>query len=165
MTRQQMTIEFLTRRLGPGALDNGQRGRYRPQESPPHRTPTQSFDITTRRLIISVVIIGVSGDIDMLTASRLQAEIARQLRSAPRILVLDLREVSFLSASGVRTLLVGREAAQQSNTTLSLVYEAAAVGRPLSVLGLTDFFPTSTDLFNIPLPDELVLSEPDLWQG
>jgi anti-sigma B factor antagonist len=160
-----MTIGFLTNHHGAGPIDNEQRDRCWPQQSPRHATLAQSFDITTRRLVISVVIIRVAGDIDLLTAPWLEAEIARQLRSGARLLMLDLRNVSFLGGRGVRTLLAGREAARRSNTTLCLVYEAATVGRPLSVLGLTNLFHTSTDLSDGTLPEDLVLSDPERRQG
>ena len=121
----------------------------------PSRTPrvaneqgtTLPFRITTRRPVAGTVVIQVVGEIDLLTASWLDAEITDQLRTGARILILDLGEVTFLSGSALRALLSAREAAARSNTWLSLVYRSITVQRPLVALHLTGLFHTATDVF------------------
>lgn len=144
----------------PGRNPAAPAGRSRSPRVPSEPYPAPPFAITIHRLLSDSVVIRVAGDVDMLTAPLLDAEIAAQLRSGAHVLILDLVEVTFLGGSAVRALLAAREAADQSNTSLSLVYSSAAVSRPLSVLGLTDLFHTTTYLFHHLAREEPALTDP-----
>ena len=122
--------------------------------------PSLPFGITTRRPVADVVIIQVIGEIDLQTASSLDAEITEQLRTGARVMILDLGEVTFLGGSALRTLLSTREAADRSNIWLSLVCRSVPVRRPLAALCLTDLFHTATDLFHALVQAEPALAGP-----
>ena len=58
--------------------------------------------------------IGVRGELDIATAPRLEDAVARQLDTAARSVLIDLRRVGFIDSSGLRLLieLHGRSASE-----------------------------------------------------
>lgn len=78
----------------------------------------------------------VRGEIDMLTLPQLSAELSGRLRDGARVLVLDLRDVGFLSAGGVSVLLAAAEQARDCGMTLR-VLPSPAVLQVARLLGLT----------------------------
>jgi anti-sigma B factor antagonist len=114
-------------------------------------SPDQVMDVRVERHGHSVVV-GVSGEIDMLTTPRLSATIDEVLRQTPLILVLDLRTVTFLGSSGLATLVSTRDEATSRGVALRLVSAEHAVLRPLTATGLTDLFEVHADLTSALLP-------------
>jgi len=47
----------------------------------------------------------VGGELDLATAERLDEELKRQERGEPEVLMLDLRELTFMDSTGLRTVL------------------------------------------------------------
>lgn len=93
-----------------------------------------------------VVVVRVSGEIDMYTTPMLQECLLEQLTTEPGMLVLDLRGVAFLGSSGLAALVTASDTAEQLGVTLRLVSADHAVLRPLNVTGLTDRFAIYPDL-------------------
>lgn len=92
----------------------------------------------------------VAGELDILTASLLEACMHEQLAAVPAHLILDLEAVRFLGASGLSSLLRVHELAQQTpGTRLHLAgMVTRVVARSLEVTGLVgqfDSYPCVTD--------------------
>ncbi|GAA3876391.1 hypothetical protein GCM10022243_46630 [Saccharothrix violaceirubra] len=95
--------------------------------------------LTVSRPAEQVVVVGASGEIDMLTAPELRAAVLEHL-DANDVLVLDLSEVSFLGSAGLAVLV---EASQQGNRRgagFRVVAVRRAVTRPLVATGLGEVF-------------------------
>jgi anti-sigma B factor antagonist len=88
-----------------------------------------------------VVIVRVAGEIDLLTIGRLQQSLHAQLSHAPRGLVLDCNEVSFLAASGIALLVDLAERSGAAGVTLRLVTDSRVVLRALEATGMDDVLP------------------------
>ncbi|TVT51520.1 STAS domain-containing protein [Amycolatopsis rhizosphaerae] len=58
-----------------------------------------------------VIVLTVSGELDMLTAPRLAASLEELLAAAPRTLVVDLGGVTFLGSAGLAVLVTAHELA------------------------------------------------------
>lgn len=85
------------------------------------------------------VVLTVDGEIDMLTAPLLEAAARRLLSTATPVVLLDMRDVTFMGVSGVAMLVRTAEAARQVRKQLRLVEPSHAVMRVLGKLGLADF--------------------------
>jgi anti-anti-sigma factor len=76
----------------------------------------------------------VRGEVDMLTLPQLAAELSGRLRDGSTVLVLDLQDVTFLSAGGLSVLLMAAEQARLSGITLR-VLPSRAVAHVANLLG------------------------------
>ncbi len=74
------------------------------------------------------------GELDIATAPRMQEAVDAALAEAPELLVLDLRELSFLDSSGLRQFIVLAGRAEQEGFRLALVRPAPPA---LSVFQIT----------------------------
>jgi anti-sigma B factor antagonist len=85
--------------------------------------------------------VAVSGELDVAFEQELieRASEAIATTTAPSV-VVDLRNVSFIDSSGLRALLVCRDAANERGLALSLAVEDGAVPRLLDVAGVRDWF-------------------------
>ncbi|QQQ74660.1 STAS domain-containing protein [Saccharothrix sp. 6-C] len=86
-----------------------------------------------------VTVVGVSGEVDMLTAPQLRAESLRHL-DAGSTLVLDLSGVSFLGSAGLAVLVEASQHAKRRDAEFRVVAVARAVTRPLAATGLGGVF-------------------------
>ncbi len=95
---------------------------------------------TTRRTHGDVLIVEVTGEIDMDTAPQLQTELSDALRhAAGGVCVVDLTAVSYLGSAGLNALLSATQEAEQRHEPLRLVVDAnRPVVRPIMVTGLSD---------------------------
>jgi anti-sigma B factor antagonist len=86
-----------------------------------------------------VVVLGVSGEIDVNTAPILNTAICEALAGRPSALVLDLSRVRFLSAAGLRVL---AQTADQigGSTHLALVSSGGVVNTVIRLIGLDATF-------------------------
>jgi anti-anti-sigma factor len=82
-----------------------------------------------------MVVVSVAGEIDGDTAAQLQIAGEQALHQRPRVLALDLDQVSFLGSAALSALLAVREAAG-SATRVRLVATARAVTRVVEITGL-----------------------------
>ena len=93
-----------------------------------------------------VTVLHAVGDIDMLTAPVLDSVVGSRLLSGPRVLVLDLREVGFMSSAGLASLMSARARCTAAGVALRLVGSGDPVLRPLVVTGLVELFDVHRDL-------------------
>ena len=90
--------------------------------------------------------VAVVGEIDLCTAPTLLSYLRRAMQHPGcRTLVVDLREVRFLGARGIGTLMTVALDARDPDVRLAVVADHATVVRPLLLTGATDdlaLFPT-----------------------
>jgi anti-sigma B factor antagonist len=72
--------------------------------------------LTVQHPMVGVCVVKVDGELDTLSASRLDARIQERLAAAPTHLILDLQPVRFLGSTGLTSLLCARELAQTTGT-------------------------------------------------
>ncbi|MEU4742999.1 STAS domain-containing protein [Actinosynnema sp. NPDC023658] len=86
-----------------------------------------------------VAVVAVSGEVDMLTAPQLRADVLRHL-DAGETLVLDMSGVSFLGSAGLAVLVEASQQAQRRGAEFRVVAVERAVTRPLAATGLGEVF-------------------------
>jgi len=96
-----------------------------------------SFDLITRFLPDSVVV-AVRGEIDLLTAPALEALVAALMDLGHLDLVLDLAELDFMDAQGLRVLAAASARLHSTTGSLTIRSPSAAVRRVLDVAAMTD---------------------------
>jgi anti-sigma B factor antagonist len=85
--------------------------------------------------------IAAVGEVDAATAARLSAAVHRQLDRVPSMLMLDLREVTFLGVAGLQVLLCVADRATVSGVPLQLVYrDLSPVQFALEAAGMASAF-------------------------
>ena len=77
----------------------------------------------------------LSGEIDLSTVGELQDRLEPALQSDPRLLVLDLRQVTFLDSSGLRLILRLHKRQEEQGGRLVLVRGGRRVARVLEITG------------------------------
>jgi anti-sigma B factor antagonist len=86
-------------------------------------------------------IVELTGRIDNVTSTDIEASIGLALDAAPSALILDFSNVTFVSSIGLRVLLMVAKRCRKQNAPLAL----HSVSRPIvdlfRVSGLTEFFP------------------------
>ena len=83
-----------------------------------------------------------AGEFDVAESGRIERKVADLLDAACAVVVLDLRELTFIDSSGVHELLRCLDATQARGSRLALVLEPGAVTRALEVCGVLDLFET-----------------------
>jgi anti-anti-sigma factor len=94
----------------------------------------EDFSVTRRHAGEAVVVVPV-GEIDMATIDAVQAQIDAAAGEA-RLVVLDLREVTFIDSAGVRLVLQGTRELAATGRELAVVQGPAAVRRVFELVGL-----------------------------
>jgi len=101
---------------------------------------TGAIDVQITDVTEHLVVLRVSGELDMLTAPILteyvQEQFGRDAASGPRTVVFDLTRVSFLGSAGLAVLAHAQTAAAGRGDAVQIVATARAVLRPLEVTGL-----------------------------
>jgi len=87
-----------------------------------------------------VSVVGVSGDIDLLTAPTLERVIGAVLADGPAALVIDLSAVEFLGSVGLKILAATYEKLGKS-AVFGVVARGPATRRPIHLTGLDKTFP------------------------
>ena len=91
------------------------------------------FDVRVKTMPAGAVVLHVSGELDLATASRLEDAIADAAPAAH--IVIDLSDCTFLDSSGVRSLVkAGRET--QPEARVDLVTADASILRVLEITGV-----------------------------
>lgn len=103
------------------------------RESPPveFRVETVVAEATIR--------IAVSGEIDLATAGELETRLDEAQARSPDTVVVDLRDVVFMDASGIRPLVRARERAGEDGSRLILI-PSRFVAWILRIVDLEDAF-------------------------
>jgi len=77
----------------------------------------------------------LSGEIDLSTVAELEERLGDSLEAGPRLLVVDLREVTFLDSSGLRLLLHLDERQRSAGGRMVLVRGGRRVERVFELTG------------------------------
>ena len=83
-----------------------------------------------------VLTLEVCGEVDMLNADRLDAELICAESSDAGRIVLDLRSVSFIDSSGLRVLLLATRRSAEDPNRLHILRGTGPVSRVLAVTGI-----------------------------
>ncbi len=94
------------------------------------------------------LVLAVEGEVDTLTAPRLEADLDEALHTATNAgtVVADLTGVTFLSSSGLAVLIQAARRAAATGVPLRLVAVTRAVTRPLAVTGADVLFDIHADV-------------------
>jgi anti-sigma B factor antagonist len=112
--------------------------------------PGFPLDTAVSRPQPGTVLLEVDGEVDSLTAPRLQAAMDSALEALGRAaagaaLVVDLSGVTFLASSGLAVLVDGARRATAAGGRLHVVAATRVVTRPLEVTGADTLFDTYRD--------------------
>lgn len=81
-------------------------------------------------------VVRLCGELDLNTAPRAEQAIVDELGPGARNLIVDLRNLEFCDAAGLRVFVRARQRAQQAGARLRLVHPTAMVRRVLEVAEL-----------------------------
>ncbi|RKT56551.1 anti-anti-sigma factor [Saccharothrix australiensis] len=94
---------------------------------------------SVERPVDGVTVVAATGEIDMLTAPDLRADVLGRMEDAAT-LVLDMSSVSFLGSAGLAVLVEASQHAKRRGTAFRVVAVERAVTRPLAATGLGEVF-------------------------
>jgi anti-sigma B factor antagonist len=94
----------------------------------------------SRSLRGGVQIVGLHGELDLATASELSAHVAAVLTTPSATVILDLRDLTFMDAHGIRALNSLRTGCDELGRQLALVRGQRAVHRLLALCGIEQTF-------------------------
>lgn len=97
-------------------------------------TDERGIHVSEQRLA-NAVVLNVGGDVDMLTAPRLDEALNAAVEQKPATLVVDLTRVDFLASAGLATL-AGAMQRCGEQIAFKVVATQRAVLRPLEITGL-----------------------------
>jgi anti-anti-sigma factor len=101
--------------------------------------------VLSERWVGRVVVIAVSGVVDMITAPQLEEAIKASLGKTPEGIVVDLTEVEFLASAGMGILVAAHDEAPEG-IGIHIAAEGAATSRPLKLVGIADIVPLHATL-------------------
>lgn len=104
------------------------------------------LDVSVERDEPALVVLRLTGEIDMLTTPILKAAIEQQLAGHRRAVVVDLGAVTFLASSGLAALVESHRAAVARNVALRLVTTSREVARPIEATGLGELLDLYDDV-------------------
>ena len=93
---------------------------------------TASFDTVTA--------VTVKGRVDSTTADKLRDCLTGMVQTGAARLVIDLKEVTYISSAGFRTLLITARAVEQAKGKLALCGVGGEVKRLFDIASFTDLF-------------------------
>jgi anti-sigma B factor antagonist len=104
---------------------------------------TPIFEIASERDSDGVFIVHVSGELDISHEEELRTELSRGVAEDNGGIVVDLTDCEFIDSSGVRALLLGREAQREDGSEGRLVIASGStqIVRILSVMGVDEAIP------------------------
>lgn len=94
-------------------------------------TETKSGGITT---------VAIRGRIDSATAGTLKERLSKAMESVPARLVIDFRDVAYISSAGFRTLLIVAKQSEEASGGLALCGISSEVRRLFDIAAFTDLF-------------------------
>ena len=95
-----------------------------------------TFDSVTEELEPGVLLVRLSGEIDIATTDFASESIRAAVGPPARLVLIDVSAVTFCSSAGLGNLVEARNLAGEHNITLALVGVGRPVDRPLAVTGL-----------------------------
>jgi anti-sigma B factor antagonist len=87
----------------------------------------------------------LTGELDLTSAPVLAATVAHIPMDRTTNLVLDLRKLTFIDSTGIRTILVTRELCAEFGGEFSIIPAGRRVRRTLEICGLLDQLPLRND--------------------
>ena len=97
--------------------------------------------IETCRSDLEEVVVAVSGELDLVVRARLVSSIrAAVVMSGVRAVVVDLTQTSFIDASGIGALVIGREAARTAEVAFRVMGIAGQVRQVLELAKMVEAF-------------------------
>jgi anti-anti-sigma factor len=96
------------------------------------------LDVETEQKGNGLVRVLLRGELDLSTVSKLQDELRRVEAEAPRVMVLDLSELSFLDSTGLRCVVRADERAREENRRFVLVKGPDQVQRVFAITRLDE---------------------------
>jgi anti-sigma B factor antagonist len=102
------------------------------------------FTVTPRR-DGDLLILRVSGDLDVLTAPTLETHLDVALAGTPKWVIVDLTDVGFLSSAGISVLVETTRLVKQAGIALRVVADGPATSRPIKMMRVDeviDLYPT-----------------------
>ncbi|MFG1818818.1 STAS domain-containing protein [Kribbella sp. NPDC049174] len=105
-----------------------------------------TFDAVTEELEPGVLLVRLSGEIDIATTEFAAESIRAAVAPPARLVLIDVSAVTFCSSAGLGNLVEARNLAGQHNITLALVGVGRPVDRPLAVTGLGGQFRIYSDV-------------------
>jgi anti-sigma B factor antagonist len=117
-------------------------GRPRPADETPLRRALRPrgpvhCEVSERRES-NAVVLRVDGEVDVLTAPKLAAQLNDLIRTSTDDLVLDLREAQFIDSAGLQILLGARRRLDHASRRLTVVCEEGPVKRVIELARLTE---------------------------
>lgn len=82
--------------------------------------------------------LGLSGELDMVTGPQLEAALRRAEGQGAGVVVVDLRELTFMDSTGLNVLLRADVRARDGGWQLRLVRGPGAIQRVFNIAGLDD---------------------------
>jgi anti-anti-sigma factor len=111
---------------------------------------TPVFEIASERFPEGIFIVRVRGELDISHEEELRAELNRGVAENNGGIVVDLTDCEFIDSSGVRALLLGREAQEAGGNGegpgLVIASGNAQIVRVLSVMGVDEAIPVRPTL-------------------
>lgn len=126
-------------------LDPASAGPVRPARVYPEPDDSD-LGATVTRPAAHAALLSADGEIDALTAGRLEAVLTQVLDERDAVLVVDLRGVTFLASCGLAVLIRAAQRAADRGVDLRLVTDSRAVIRPLEVTGSDQLFDIHADV-------------------
>ncbi|TWD81244.1 anti-anti-sigma factor [Kribbella amoyensis] len=99
-----------------------------------------TFDAVTDELAPGVLLVRLSGEIDIATTEYAAEAIRTAIAPPARLVLIDVSAVTFCSSAGLGNLVEARQLAGQHEIQLALVGVGRPVDRPLAVTGLGEHF-------------------------
>jgi anti-anti-sigma factor len=80
------------------------------------------------------------GELDLATAPDMEQQVLDAVRDGHGVVVVDLRELTFMDSTGVRTIVAAHQIAQETGTDLRVVRPSrgSAVARVIEISGIDD---------------------------
>src|SRR4051794_31960495 len=82
------------------------------------------------------IVISLAGELDIATASRIEEALRAAEEAAPALLVLDLRQLSFMDSTGLRTILGADARAREAGRRVVVVQGDENIRRVFEVTRL-----------------------------
>jgi anti-sigma B factor antagonist len=123
---------------------------YAPDDS--HPESAQNDFKVDETWVDRLVVVSVSGTVDMLSAPWMADAIDSALAKDPAGLIIDLSKVDFLASAGIRVLIEAHDTVASSGR-FGVVADGPATSRPLTLLGINEIisiYPTLDDALTKP---------------
>jgi len=104
----------------------------------------------------ATTVLSLRGELDLLCAPQMTAELELALARRPATLAIDLRRVAFMDSTGVHAIISAELRCRRQGTRFYLIRGPAAVDRLMAMCGLDRAFSTVGHPAQLP-PDETSL--------